>query len=85
VPLEAVQGLRRLGERVMKAKPRDLQVPAPQSPISGLSRAQLRLLDRGLASVDSMNEAESGKRADAATLNAGQAAVDTINTLRGRP
>ena len=69
----------------MKAKPADLQVPAPQGPLSALSRPQLRLLDRGLASVDSMSEAEPGKRASAATLNAGQAAVDAVNALWGRP
>jgi hypothetical protein len=32
-----------------------------------------------------MSEAEPGKRASAATLNAGQAAVDAVNALWGRP
>jgi hypothetical protein len=65
-------------------KSRDLQVPAPEGALSGLGRAQLRLLDRGLDSVDAMNEAESGRRATAATLNAGQAAVNALQALRGR-
>lgn len=67
------------------ASPRDLQVPAPEGPLSLLSRGELRVLDRGLASVDSMGETETGGRhASKPVLNAGQAAVDTLQALRGR-
>ena len=66
------------------SKTRDLQVPAREGPLSALSPAELRMLDRGLDSVDSMSEAESGMRASIATLNAGQAAVRALGALRGR-
>jgi hypothetical protein len=66
-----------------KSKP--LQVPAKSGPLARLSRAQLRMLDNGQASVDSMNEAESGGRhASDATLNAGQAAADAFKALWGK-
>lgn len=41
-------------------------------------------LDRWLASVDAMNEADSGKRASKATLKAGQAAVDALKARKGK-
>jgi hypothetical protein len=41
-------------------------------------------LDQLAASVDAMNEADpAGKRASAATLKAGQAAVDALNARKG--
>lgn len=64
---------------------RDILVPAAKGPFSCASLAELGLLDAGLDSVDSMNEAEPrGKHASTAVLKAGQAAVTRLNARRGK-
>lgn len=65
-------------------KPRDLAVSPPKGAFALMSAREVNLLDLGLDSVDSMNEAEAGRRASNATLNAGQAAVSALNRIRGR-
>jgi hypothetical protein len=62
---------------------RDIVVAPKSGPFASLG-AELGILDAQFDSVDSMSEAESGRRASKATLNAGQAAVNRVNSARGR-
>jgi hypothetical protein len=62
---------------------RDILVPPATGPFASLG-AELGILDAQFDSVDSMNEAEHGKRASKAVLNAGQAAADLIRARRGK-
>jgi hypothetical protein len=60
-------------------------VPAKRGPLAFLAPGDLRVLDAQQCAADAMAEADNGIRhAGRDTLNAGQAAVDAVNKLRGR-
>jgi hypothetical protein len=56
-----------------------------KGPLAFLGRGEISVLNSQLAAVDAMAEADTGaRRADKATLAAGQAAVDKLNILLGK-